>query len=248
LAEKHFHEQKKHTNTYLIPYFQKHLPNFKNLNVLEVGCAEAGFLEILHDLGMHVVGLELSESRVNLAKGKNPDLNVLVGDITDSRVVEQIGETFDLVVMRDVIEHVPDRISALGNIRELLKQGGYFYVTFPPRFSGFAGHQQNGRSLLRFVPFLHYLPNWLIRLLGKLFHERPELIENIILNFKVGLSIHAFEKYYRKFHFRPVVKELFLSRPIYRTRYNVSIRRLPNIPFLREFISFGCESLLQKID
>ena len=248
MAEKHFHEQKKHTRTYLIPYFQKHLPGFKDFSILEVGCAEAGFLEIMRDQGLHVVGLELSESRVSLAKEKNPDLNVLVGDITDSRIVEQIGETFDLVVMRDVIEHVPDRIAALGNIRQLLKQGGYLYVTFPPRFSGFAGHQQNGRSLLRFVPFLHYLPNGLIRLLGKLFNERPELIENVILNFKVGLSIRAFEKYYRKFHFQPVVKELFLSRPIYRTRYNVSIRRLPNIPFLREFISFGCESLLQKTD
>ena len=79
-----------------------------------------------------------------------------------------------------------------------------------------------------------------------MFKERPELIENIILNFRHGLSIRAFTDYYKEYNFEPIVKEVFLTRPIYKTRFNISAMKIPNIPFLREFTAFGCEYLLRK--
>ena len=245
MGEKHFDEQKKHTTSYLIPYFKKHLPTFKNFKILEIGCAEAGFLNVLYELGITAIGLELESQRVKIANEKNPELKIFVGDITDDKIVEKIGNEFDLIVMRDTIEHIPNRMAAFSNIAKLLKKNGYLYVTFPPRFSGFAGHQQNGKSVLRFVPYLHLLPEWTIRILGKIFKERINLIESVVLNYKEGLSIRAFEKYYSKFNFKPVVKELFLFRPIYKIRFIVTPRKVPNIPFIREFIAFGCEYFLK---
>jgi SAM-dependent methyltransferase len=246
LAEKHFFEQKKHTKSYLVPYFQKYISNFNDLRVLEIGCAEGGFLDVLYEMGIDAVGLELQSSRVKTAKDKNPNLEIIVGDITDDKIVERIGNSFDLVIMRDVIEHIADRRATFSNIDNLLNKEGYLYVAFPPKFSGFAGHQQNGRTLLRFTPFLHLLPRQLIRFLGKVLNERQNLIESIISNYDNGLTIRSFERYLKMYNFTPIVKDLFLFRPIYKTRFNVSQKKFPNIPFIREFIAFGCEYLSIK--
>jgi len=247
MAERHFYEQQKFAREYLIPYFERHIPNFKRLKILDIGCAEAGFIHALNEIGIDAVGVELAEQRVMLAREKNPQLTIYQADITDSRIADEIGETFDLIVMRDVIEHIPDRVATFINIGKLLNKNGYLYITFPPRFSGFAGHQQNGRSVLRFMPFLHLLPNFLIKTMGKIFNEKTVIIDSAIRNYRDGLTISAFEKYYSQFNFRPVVKELYLFRPIYKMRYNLSPRRFPNIPLLREFMAFGCECLLQKM-
>jgi len=248
MGEKHYYEQKEHTISYLIPYFQKHIPSFKANNILEIGCAEAGFLSVLHQSGIKAKGVEIEAQRVETANNKNPNIKIYIGDITDEGIVDQIGDTFDLIVMRDTIEHIHDRMAAFSNISKLLKKNGYLYITFPPKYSGFSGHQQNGKSILRFVPYLHFLPDFIIRFLGKIFKEKNILIERVILNYKDGLSIRAFENYYSKFNLIPVVKELYIFRPIYKIRFKVSPIKVPNIPLVREFIAFGCEYLLQVKD
>jgi len=230
----------------VIPYFKKHLANFEQYKILEVGCAEAGFLDALCDLNIEAMGLELSPVRVKRALNINPQLKIITGDITDPIISEKITDRFNLIVLRDVLEHIPNRPATFANLNKLLHPDGYIYISFPPKFSGFAGHQQNGRSILRYIPYLQLAPNWKIRWLGRLFNERPELIENVILNYANGLTIRAFKKYYMEFHFVPVVKEVHLIRPIYKIRFHLNPIKIPNIPLIREFMAFGCEYLLQK--
>jgi 2-polyprenyl-3-methyl-5-hydroxy-6-metoxy-1,4-benzoquinol methylase len=248
MAEKHFFEQKKHTTLYLVPYFEKYLSNFRESKILEVGCAEGGFLVVISEQNIEAVGLELETARVKIAKEKNPNLNIHVGDVTDDNIVDKIGERFDLIIMRDTIEHIPDRISTFSNLNKLLNQNGYLYITFPPKFSAFAGHQQNLKSILRLLPYLHILPDWIIRKLGKAFKEQTGQIEAVIVNYRVGLTVKAFEKYYSMFNFKPIVKELFLIRPIYKVRFDLSSKKIPDIPFFREIFATGCEYLLKKYD
>jgi len=246
MGEKHFYEQKEFTNSYLLDYFQKHIPDYKHMKILEIGCGEGGLLDVLFKSDIEATGLELEAARVQISIGKNPHLKIFEGDITDNGIIEKFGNTFDLIIMRDVIEHISDRISTFSNIKKLLKKNGYLYITFPPKFSGFAGHQQNGISMLRYFPYLHLLPVRIIKFLGTIFNEKPGLIEIVISNYNVGLTIRAFEKYYTRFNFNAIVKELFLFRPVYKLRFNISPKKIPNIPLIREFIAFGCEYLLQK--
>lgn len=247
MAEKHFFEQQEFTRSFLIPTFNDLIPDFHKLKILEVGCGEAGFLDVLAELGIDAVGLELEASRVETARQKNPRLNIQEGDITDSKLAKTLGSNFDLIIMRDVIEHIPDRQPAFTNLHRLLREGGYLYITFPPRFSGFAGHQQNGKTLLRFIPYLHLLPEFLLRFLQKIFHERPEVIQAVIQNYSIGLTIASFNKYFRQNGFGLVQRDLYLSRPIYKIRFGVPALKVPNIPILREFLAFGCECLLVKL-
>jgi SAM-dependent methyltransferase len=246
MAEKHFQEQRRYAQSFLIPYLERRIPGFTRSKILEVGCAEGGVLDILEKSGCRAVGLELSAGRGRLAVRLNPNLNVRTGDITDRGAVRRVGKGFDVVVMRDVIEHVHDKQAAFDNVNRLLKRGGHLYITFPPKHSPFAGHQQNGRSALRMIPYLHRLPRVLLQALGAVFREHPHIIENAALNFRRGLSIREFERLCGRSGFSFVEKGFFLIRPVYRIRHGLRPVRLPDIPVIREFLAFGCECLLKK--
>ncbi|TSA29877.1 MAG: methyltransferase domain-containing protein [Ignavibacteriales bacterium] len=246
MAEKHFYEQKQYTKEYLLPYFQKLIPDFHKKKVLEVGCAEGGLLETLQDLGMHVVGVELSPERVKIAVKKNSNLNIFVGDITDSKLPEQLSETFDVIIIREVIEHVPDKKAAFNNLGKLLNDNGFLFISFPPKRSPFAGHQQIGKSFLKTIPYLHILPKSILKPVAKLLGEGAGYIDEIKLHYGTGCTVNEFEFQCLLQNFIPIKKDFFLFRPIYALRFGLPTIKLPRIPILKEYISLGCETLLQK--
>ncbi|MBU2493926.1 MAG: class I SAM-dependent methyltransferase [Bacteroidetes bacterium] len=253
MAKKQYYEQIEYTNSYLLPFFKNNIPGFENLpvikpglKVLEVGCAEAGFLRVLKDLGIETLGIELDNSRAKMALEENPGLQIIIGDITDDSLVEKINEQFDLVIMREVIEHVPDKEKAFENLSKLTKEGGFMFMSFPPKFSGFAGHQQVGRTFLKFTPYIHLLPAFITGILVKIFNEHSNFVEHIKHNYGTGITISLFEKLSRKNNFIPVKKMLYLFRPIYKFRFGLPTIPFFNIPVIREFLAFGCETILQK--
>jgi SAM-dependent methyltransferase len=248
MSEKHFNEQKRHAEAYLIPFLWKHCPGFAAFDVLEAGCAEAGLLDALERRGIRCAGVELEPNRAALARVMNPRLDVRVGDITDPELPGRFGRRFDLVVMRDVIEHVPGRDALFQNARALVKPGGFLYVTFPPRFSPFAGHHQNGRSALRYIPWAHLAPPTVLRLAGRALGEWPHIAPTASALFRSGLSVRGFETLALRHGFRFEIEELFLIRPVYRTRLGMKPVRMANLPWIREAFSLGCESLLRGPD
>lgn len=246
MAEKHYLEQVRYTREYLLPYLKKHLPGLEHKRILEIGCAEAGFLAVLQEEGIQGTGVELEEHRVRLALKKNPGLDIIQGDAVSAEVLEKLNGRFDLVVLRDVIEHIPERKRLMASLGKLLRKDGIVYISFPPRFSPFAGHQQNGTSCLRFVPYLQMWPPFLVRAAGRICGESSGFVEYIIHNFRTGLSVRRFIRICRETGLKSLVWELFLIRPVYRLRFKLKPRRLPNIPFLREILATGCEVLLQR--
>ncbi len=246
MPEEKFYEQKDHTNNYLIPYFEKHISNFKDLKVLEVGCAEAGLMDRLSELGFEVTGIEIDPERAKIANEKNPNLKIIVGDISAQDTPQKIGEKFDLVIMREVIEHVPDKERAFKNLSELVKPEGYLYVSFPPKYSAFAGHQQVGLSPLKAIPWVHLLPKSILNPLVKLLKEHPNFVNHVKTDYGTGMAIGKFEKLFKKNGFEAVLEELFIFRPIYQLRFGLPVLKSPNIPALREVLAFGCETLLKK--
>lgn len=246
MAEKHYYEQIEFTHSYLLPFLQKHIPDLQQRRVLEIGCAEAGFLAVLSQRGIHVAGVELSADRVAIARAKMPQLDVRVGDVTDPQLAGKLGMKYDLIVLREVIEHVPNRHAVFANLRALLVDNGLVYLTFPPRFSPFAGHQQVGRSMLRKTPYLHYGPAFLLRPLGRLCKEYGYVIDEVLHNFRIGLSVHRFEGYCLQYGFDFLLRELYIVRPIFQQRFGWQPKRMPNLALAREVLATGCECLLIK--
>lgn len=96
--------------------------------VLEVGCATGDLLAPLRDVaGLQVVGVELSPYAASIAI-KNHELDVHIGKLVDFHF--EPG-SFDGVVMRNVLEHLPDPLGDLQRSSALLRKGGHIFIDVP---------------------------------------------------------------------------------------------------------------------
>ncbi len=246
MPEKHYYEQLKYTNEYLIPYFNNYISSFKGMKVLEIGCAEAGFLAAVKDLGAEVFGIEISKERVEIAHEKNPDLKIFIGDVSSKDLLNTIKEKFDFIVMREVIEHIPEKVTTFENLFKMLNNGGYLFISFPPKYSPFAGHQQIARSFIKMLPYLHILPKAILYKIEKFLNEKRGFVDEIKHNYSTGMGISKFEELTAKFSYKTIRKDLFLFRPIYKDRFGMPTIKLPEVPLIKEFVTFGYEIFLKK--
>ena len=239
MAIKPFYEQKEYAKEYVIPYLEDTAPYFHDYDMLEIGCAEGGLVKEFTSSGLHITGLELNKQRADTARHFNRYLGIFQGDITDRNLsVELLNRCFDLIIMQDVIEHISDKDTALSNVKQLLRYNGYLYITFPTRQSPFAGHQQNLKSWLRYLPYLSYFPDKVIRFVGKLAKDKG--IEEVIHNKYNAVDMTLFEQKCQNMGFKIIDKNYYLSRPIFKLRYN-----LPTVRAFNHFTTFGCEYLMQ---
>jgi hypothetical protein len=83
--------------------------------VCEVGCGAGEILRQLHDRQpslQRLVGYEIAEAPYRMAAARSTDrLSFALGDAADD------PEAFDLMLIMDVIEHVPDPIAFLADLR-----------------------------------------------------------------------------------------------------------------------------------
>lgn len=107
--------------------------------VLDVGCGYGGYSRALKERGAVVVALDLSAPR-----GLAGEVFVTQGDAM--RLPFAAG-AFDGVFCASLIEHVADPLEMLHEIHRVVKATGWVYLSFPPFYSPWGGHQ--------FSPF-HY--------------------------------------------------------------------------------------------
>jgi len=93
--------------------------------VLDVGCAAGYFLSVMKDAGWQVTGLEPSDAIRPQAEERLGKENVRGGLLGQ---LELPAGAFDLVTMWDVLEHIPDVVGAVREVRRLLAPGGKFLV------------------------------------------------------------------------------------------------------------------------
>jgi SAM-dependent methyltransferase len=103
----------------------KHLPA-PGAKVLDIGTAGGAFLDAAKQYGYDAYGMEPSADLV--ARGKARGLQIEQGTIESHTFVP---ESFDLVCLWDVIEHLPDPKSSLVEIRNLLKPNGILLINYP---------------------------------------------------------------------------------------------------------------------
>ena len=94
--------------------------------LLDIGCAFGFFLELASKRMWTVRGIELSKAAADYTK-KNKQ-QVFNGTLENANYKK---ESFDVITMFDVIEHVPDPKKTIMKIRDLLKPKGIIAVTTP---------------------------------------------------------------------------------------------------------------------
>lgn len=97
--------------------------DFKNIRLLDVGCASGAFIKIANKLGVHAEGVEpmAFPARAATASG----LKVTEGYLEDLNLPE---ESFDVVTLFEVIEHLKNPVSLLKECRRILRPGGLMIV------------------------------------------------------------------------------------------------------------------------
>lgn len=95
--------------------------------VLEVGCGTGSFLNLIRErFGADVVGIERSPEAAKLARARG--VRVVDGTLLDARLPDR---GFDAVIMRHVLEHVPDPRDVLAETRRILGTRGALLLTIP---------------------------------------------------------------------------------------------------------------------
>ena len=110
----------------ILNFFLKKFLNKKGIQILEIGCGTGGNLEILSNLS-EVTGLDVSKYALDFCRKRGVN-NLVLGRAEKTNFP---SESFDLILMLDVLEHIKDDKKAIGETRRILKEGGYFLVTVP---------------------------------------------------------------------------------------------------------------------
>ncbi|MFY9549743.1 MAG: class I SAM-dependent methyltransferase [Thermoanaerobaculia bacterium] len=98
-------------------------------NVLDVGCGDGRLLRILRARGVpreRLFGVELDEHAVAAARADG--FQVVQGRFEEADLP---AGTFGLIVLQQVIEHVPDPRNMIRRLRELLVPGGALVIETP---------------------------------------------------------------------------------------------------------------------
>jgi 2-polyprenyl-3-methyl-5-hydroxy-6-metoxy-1,4-benzoquinol methylase len=95
---------------------------------LDVGCGHGGFVAFLRSLGFDASGLELSPAVVEFARATFA-IPVEIGRLEDQTGIP--AASLDLIVLMDVIEHLPDPFATLRFAARLLRPDGIVFFQTP---------------------------------------------------------------------------------------------------------------------
>lgn len=232
------------TETSIIPFMEEQFELKAGMRVLEIGCGEGGVLKPFLQKGCIGVGVDLDDIR--LVNGKqwlqsyfdSGLLRFISKNIYDTSI-EELGGYFDIIVLKDVIEHIHDQQKLISWLKNILKPGGIIFFGFPPWYMPFGGHQQmcSGKVLSR-LPYYHLLPkpvySWILK-------KAREPWEALLEIKETGISIERFEKIVKQAGYTIQNRKLYLINPIYKYKFGLNKREqlplLRSIPFIRNFFS-----------
>ena len=171
--EIYFNEQAVTSQKYVLSFLREVFEINESTSILEIGCGEGGNLKPFHDIGCRrIVGVDMSKGKIDNAKGffanypNKKNIEFILGDIYD---IQDLGQ-FDIVITRDVLEHIHGQERFMNLIKNFLYPEGKIFLGFPPWHNPFGGHQQMCESrFLSKLPYFHILPNPLYELILKAF-------------------------------------------------------------------------------
>ncbi len=243
----YFEHQRRVTEEHVLPFIEERWRLPPGARVLEIGCGEAGVLKAFLERGCQCVGVDLNKSR--LARGRefgaqwlaSGQLQLILGDIYAPEVQSQLGK-FDLIVLKDVIEHIDNQANLLVKLKDYLHPGGCIFFGFPPWRMPFGGHQQACKSkLLSRAAYIHLLPASIYHRILKELGESDVRINALMRNKRTGITIERFEAIARDTGYETVARRLYLLNPIYSYRFDLPTKEqlglVSKLPYLREFVS-----------
>lgn len=241
---KYFQEQVYTTEKYVIPFVNEVLHVSGDLRVLEIGCGEGGNLKPFLDLGCECVGVDLAENKIEKGKltfADDPNVSKLQLIFEDIYNCKELGQ-FDLIMLRDVIEHIHDQEKFMSGVGQFLKPEGQIFFGFPPWYNPFGGHQQICASkVLSKLPWFHVLPMPLYKGILRMFGEPDARVEALAEIKDTGITLERFEGIVKRQKFKISKRLLFLFNPNYEIKFGLKPRKqlglIATIPWIRNWFT-----------
>lgn len=253
--DRYFRMQRDNAAEYVIPFIEQVVEVKAGMRVCEIGCAEGGVLLAFLERGCEGVGVELMPGRVRSAQSylkeqiEAGQARIINKNIYDESFEREFKGQFDLIILKDVIEHIPDQAKIMAFMKGYLRPGGHIFFGFPPWMMPFGGHQQIAKTKMAKLPFYHLLPRSWYRGLLKLYGESPDTLQELTEIYDTGISLERFERIARETGYTTSAKTLFFINPIYKFKFNIKPRKqagfIAAIPWFRNFVTTCGYYLLQ---
>lgn len=237
--------------SYIIPYLERKGVPIKGARIIEIGCAEGGNLCAMEEHGaIELVGTDIALQRLETARDIATRLGVSIDysthDVINDQPRPEWMSHFDVALLRDVIEHLDDTTAALRNIRRVLKPGGVLYVTFPPYYSPYGGHQQTLVNWSSRIPFMHLSP-------GPIFDRmiasgRPADKVEVQRLRTIRMTTTKFRRSAIEAGYTVADERLFVLRPVFKMKFGlpaISANFLRTIPILRDVVALEAGYILR---
>lgn len=248
----YYEEQKYTTRKFVIPYISevRHIP--PGSAVLEIGCGEGGNLAPFVEMGCNVVGIDYNEAKIQKAKEflKNDMLAEKV-QLISSDIYKIEADTlpkFDLIIVRDVIEHIQNQEKFLFFVQQFLQINGSLFVAFPPWRMPFGGHQQICKSFFwSKTPYFHLLPKCMVKAIFQWSGESQYQIDEMLTLRKTKISVSRYRKLLKSAGYKIERETCYFINPNYEVKFNMKPRVLPkflHIPFLQDFYTTAHYSVI----
>ncbi len=251
--EVYFEHQDLNSSKYVIPFIEEKKKLVSGVQVLEIGCGEGGVLRSFLKRGCIVTGIDLNQSKLDVAgklfdeEIKDGKANFICGDIYDVGI--ELKSKFDLIILKDTIEHIFNQEKLMKFMKSILKEDGKIFLGFPPWQMPFGGHQQvSEKKIFNMLPYIHLLPSPVYKFILKSLGNKDNFVNALFEIKETRLSIEHFEKIVGNAGYKIDKVKFFLINPIYEMKFKLKPREqfkiVSKIHYLRNFITTTCYYLI----
>jgi ubiquinone/menaquinone biosynthesis C-methylase UbiE len=176
---------------------KKLVPRSAGGSLLDIGAGIGQFLHHAQPLFTSVVGTEVSESAVAIAKQKY-SLALLVGELQE---LDLTPDSFDIITLFHVLEHVPDPRMLIDRCHSILKPSGMLLVAVPNDVLAWTSKIKKLGKRLLIRPFQKFSPVLGISRAGAsreihLSHFTPSVLRQLLESSGLQVVEESLDPYY----------------------------------------------------
>ncbi len=162
--------------TYINPVILEIIGNFKNKQVLDVGCGQGYFCKILANKGARVTGIDISKKLIDIANERfdHPNIEFLVKDASDMEGIKK--NQFETVLCNMSFHDIEDIDKTIDEIARVIQISGKLIFSIPHPWTHLGKTLKKGREyqlLLKNYKTQLEVPNKLYGDKGIVSYHRP---------------------------------------------------------------------------
>jgi SAM-dependent methyltransferase len=130
--------------------------HLENQRILDVGCGIGTYVKRFQMYSAQAHGVDIDPEKVEIAQQTLPNISWAPAEELPFE-----DNSFDVIMLHEVIEHVDDDRQAIHEAVRCLRPGGKVIIFAPNRLYPFETHgfYVGGRFVFRLLPFINYAPD-----------------------------------------------------------------------------------------